>query len=264
MKTWKIYIASGIFIALTAIKLLFPALHYQISDAITKALQMESRQTSEAIEIGEIFAKEVFQFGGPPPEQTGIPCVPTEDRKAAAFSESSEQRMEELLNTAAEEKESEKDEKIAAFLETQNGLSADGLPASVIADIPDLGFDYTSPVEGVNSSGFGYRIHPISGELKFHYGTDLAADTGTPVRAFADGTVSASGESDSYGNYLLIDHGNGYMTMYAHCSEICVNSREVKKGDTVALVGQSGLATGPHLHFEIRRDGCFLDPEFYL
>ena len=128
-----------------------------------------------------------------------------------------------------------------------------------------LGFDYCTPVSGSISSEFGYRDHPTEGEERFHYGIDLAADTGTEILCFADGTVTAVGESSSYGKYCMIAHENGYSTLYAHCSRVTVSSGSaVQRGDTVAEVGQTGMATGPHLHFELQRDGVYLNPIYYV
>jgi len=122
-----------------------------------------------------------------------------------------------------------------------------------------------TPVLGVISSGFGYRKHPIDGINKFHYGTDVAADVGTPVLAFADGVVEYIGESDIYGQYIKLRHNGGVTTFYAHCSKLCAKKgQKVLIGDTIAKVGESGNATGPHLHFEIRLDGIFLDPVYYI
>lgn len=153
---------------------------------------------------------------------------------------------------------------VAAFLASQSEYSDYAVPETVSYERPELPFDYISPVSGVTSSGFGYRLHPIKNEVKYHYGTDLAADSGTPVTAFADGTIVAQGESDSFGKYVMIDHAGGYRTLYAHCSELCMSCGSVKKGDTIALVGSTGAATGPHLHFELEHDGIYLNPEFYI
>ena len=108
-------------------------------------------------------------------------------------------------------------------------------------------------------------MHPIQGVVKFHYGTDFAASAGTDVLAFADGTVLAAGQDAGYGNYVKIDHGNGYVTLYGHCSELLVSAGQtVQRGERIALVGATGQATGPHLHFELMHDGVYLNPEFYL
>lgn len=121
------------------------------------------------------------------------------------------------------------------------------------------------PVRAVESSGFGWREHPIEGGEKFHYGVDLAVDTGTTVQAFAAGKVDYIGESDVYGQYLQLDHGNGIKSFYAHCSKLCVQKGQlIAAGEKVAESGATGDVTGPHLHFELKRDGVRLNPEYYI
>jgi murein DD-endopeptidase MepM/ murein hydrolase activator NlpD len=128
-----------------------------------------------------------------------------------------------------------------------------------------LPFIYQPPVKGVSSSGFGYRMHPIEKVVKFHYGTDFAAQSGDAIYAFADGTVKTAAEDEGYGKYLVISHPGGYETLYAHCGSLLVSRGEtVKMGDRIAAVGQTGKATGPHLHFELIKSGVYLNPEFYL
>lgn len=121
------------------------------------------------------------------------------------------------------------------------------------------------PVRGVESSGFGWREHPIEGGEKFHYGVDLAVDTGTAVQAFAAGKVDYIGESDVYGQYLQLDHGNGIKSFYAHCSKLCVHQgQNIAVGEKVAESGATGDVTGPHLHFELKRNGVRLNPDYYI
>lgn len=122
-----------------------------------------------------------------------------------------------------------------------------------------------TPVMGVLSSDFGWREHPIDGGEKFHCGVDLAVDTGTTVKAFADGTVDYIGESDVYGKYLQIRHANGVTSFYAHCSKLCVQQGQtVAAGDKVAESGATGHVTGPHLHFELKINGVRLEPLYYI
>ena len=128
-----------------------------------------------------------------------------------------------------------------------------------------LGFSYTDPVQGTLTSAFGYRDHPVSDKEKFHYGLDISAEEGTIISAFADGTVTAVGESSELGNYIEITHDNGFSTLYAHCSRITASSGQtVKMGDPVAEVGATGDATGNHLHFELRHDNVYLNPIYYV
>ena len=139
------------------------------------------------------------------------------------------------------------------------------LPEDVSLEQVILDFDYCTPVCGTISSPFGYREHPVEGEERFHYGVDLAADTGTTVSCFADGTVTAVGESSSYGKYCIVTHSGGYTTLYAHCSRITASSgAEVARGEKIAEVGETGMATGPHLHFELHQNGAYLNPIYYV
>ena len=113
------------------------------------------------------------------------------------------------------------------------------------------------PIAGTITSPQGYRTDPITGEISYHSGTDITAPEGTPILAAADGTVTIANATDSwggsYGYYVKIDHGSGLTTLYAHCSSICVTAgQQVKSGQVIAYVGQTGRATGPHLHFEIQ------------
>lgn len=143
--------------------------------------------------------------------------------------------------------------------------SDQNLPDNVSLEQAILGFDYCTPVMGTLSSDFGYREHPVEGEERFHYGLDIAAEEGSDILCFADGTVTAVGESSSYGKYLMVDHGGGFSTLYAHCSRISVSSGEqVSRGEVIAQVGQTGIATGPHLHLELHRDGVYLNPIYYV
>lgn len=140
------------------------------------------------------------------------------------------------------------------------------LPDNTTMDRYALGLAETvTPVMAVESSGFGWRTHPIENEEKFHFGVDLASETGTTVKAFAAGTVDYIGESDIYGQYLQLDHGNGVKSFYAHCSKLCVQQGQlVAAGEKVAESGATGDVTGPHLHFELKRDGVRLNPEYYI
>ncbi len=122
---------------------------------------------------------------------------------------------------------------------------------------------FSDPLGGAGkvAMGYGSRVHPITGISYMHYGVDLAAGDGAPVCAAKDGTVTGAAYSESSGYYVTIDHGGGYTSTYAHLLEYAVSAGEaVCQGQRIGAVGQSGWATGPHLHFEIRRDGNSVDP----
>ena len=120
----------------------------------------------------------------------------------------------------------------------------------------------SSPVEFSRiSSGFSMRFHPIQKKWRAHLGTDFAASTGTPARTVGDGVVGFAGVQNGYGNVIFVKHPGGLETVYAHLSKIMVRAgQNVSQGDTVGLVGSTGWATGPHLHFEVRVNGTQQDP----
>ena len=122
------------------------------------------------------------------------------------------------------------------------------------------------PVEHARlSSDYGTRTHPVLGRRLGHKGVDLAAPTGTPIYATADGTVSRAGPFSSYGNYVSIEHGGKIQTRYAHMSRVAVaKGATVKKGDIIGYVGSTGRSTGPHLHYEVRIDGQAVNPVPYM
>ena len=143
--------------------------------------------------------------------------------------------------------------------------SDQNLPEDVCLEQALLGFDYCTPVMGTLTSDFGYREHPVEGEERFHYGLDIGAASGTEIGCFAGGTVTAVGESSSYGKYLTVSHPGGFSTLYAHCSKILASSGDtVQEGQAIALVGQTGVATGPHLHFELHQGSQYLNPIYYV
>ncbi|MBQ1833842.1 MAG: M23 family metallopeptidase [Treponema sp.] len=125
----------------------------------------------------------------------------------------------------------------------------------------------TLPLEkSVLTSPFGMRISPISGKWLMHKGIDMAAPTGTQIHACKAGkVVSAIAMDYTYGNYVILDHGKGMTSLYAHMSKMLVSKGDyVSAGQVIGLVGQTGLATGPHLHFEIKLNGELQDPQKYI
>jgi len=122
-----------------------------------------------------------------------------------------------------------------------------------------------TPIDGARiSSSFGNRRHPILGYTRLHSGTDFAAPTGTPIYAAGNGTVEMAGRNGGYGNYVRIRHANGYKTAYAHMSRIGRGVRQgtrVRQGEIIGYVGSTGRSTGPHLHYEVIRNGNKVNPQ---
>lgn len=121
------------------------------------------------------------------------------------------------------------------------------------------------PCYGRITGGFGPRIHPIMGYKEIHLAIDIAADRGTPIKAPADGKVILADWQPGYGKLIVIEHGWGFMTRYGHCSKILVKrDQKIKRGQVIALVGSTGYATAPHLHYEIWKNGRAQNPKKYL
>ena len=162
-------------------------------------------------------------------------------------------------------------EQITSFKQEEAEIEAKILAATngIDADIQYTGGEMLWPVaiEGtVITSNFGIREHPIQGVVKEHTGIDIGnAPLGTPVVAAADGIVSYAGWLGGYGNCVMINHGDGIVTLYGHGNKILTAvGAEVKKGDTIMEVGSTGNSTGPHLHFEVRVNGICTNPLTYV
>lgn len=120
---------------------------------------------------------------------------------------------------------------------------------------------FIAPVSGEITSNFGMRFHPILKQYRQHTGVDIASPSGTTIKAAAGGDVIYSGWFGAYGNTVIIDHGGGMTTVYGHCSRILARAGQtVKQGQAIARVGSTGWSTGPHLHFEVRKDGVPVKP----
>ena len=157
-------------------------------------------------------------------------------------------------------------EKLSLALEEQNQNLARLEHYLITQDRLVAGFPDGEPVkDGWVSSFYGYRLDPFNGKKTFHKGVDIAAKTGTAVVAAADGIVSWVEQSPSYGGLVEVDHGNGYVTRYAHNKTLKVEKgQRVSKGDVLALIGSTGRSTGPHLHYEVLRDGLNINPSSLL
>ncbi len=149
-------------------------------------------------------------------------------------------------------------------LSTETGLSRLQVymlaQSAIMAATPSL-----LPIAGWISSPFGYRRHPLDGAFRLHAGIDLAAEPGTPVRAPADGMVLFSGYKEGYGKCVVLDHGYSIRTLFAHNSKLFVNQGvRVRRGETLSEVGSTGMSTGPHLHYEVRKNGVPVNPAAFF
>ncbi|NOX35815.1 MAG: M23 family metallopeptidase [Deltaproteobacteria bacterium] len=131
---------------------------------------------------------------------------------------------------------------------------------NLLASTPSI-----KPVDGWITSRFGYRISPFTGRKEFHSGLDIANKTGTKIIASANGRISYAGRKMYIGNLVVIDHGHGRVTKYGHMKKILVKSgQEVKRGDVIGLIGNTGRSTGPHVHYEVRINGTPVNPLRYI
>lgn len=169
--------------------------------------------------------------------------------EAAGFSDSGSLDMEELNREIRAAMESATD--IRNYINEQRDLYL-ATPAGW-------------PVTGSVSSGYGHREHPMSGKPNFHSGVDISAPQGSSVRATAAGIVSFSGWTSGGGNTVVIEHGHGFSTAYAHNRKNLVQvGQRVKRQEPIAILGSTGVSTGPHVHYEIWKNGHHVDPAVYL
>lgn len=173
----------------------------------------------------------------------------------------------EKLLAAAEDEELKEETQYNKLIETSERITQmlremEKANPQRFADKAD---NFIWPACGVITSYAGWRVHPVFGTTKYHSGMDIAVDYYTPIKAANRGSVTYAGWMNGYGYTVMIDHGEGFVTLYAHCSSIKCNEGDfVHQGDVVALSGATGWATGPHLHFEVRLHGEIVDPLNYI
>jgi murein DD-endopeptidase MepM/ murein hydrolase activator NlpD len=208
-------------------------------------LQKAVSETNVQMASLQLYAKEVCMAYGIKEKLAGPADIAAEGKLVPTFSESLED-YNFLLSI----------EKLAATAHRSRRLLAPQIKAT-----PDLW-----PVQGRVMSAFATRTDPFSGEGAFHKGVDISAPSGTPVHSTAEGVVViAEPVSGGYGRLVVVDHGGGLQTFYAHLSKIAVHTgQEVHRGDLLGNVGSSGRTTAPHLHYEVRVDGSPRNPIRYL
>jgi murein DD-endopeptidase MepM/ murein hydrolase activator NlpD len=174
------------------------------------------------------------------------------EEEAAAMNDN----IRELSEALERRRQAERAAREAAA--AQNHRHAEPRPSEVA---PVFHGSFIRPVPGRITSGFGSRFHPILHRVRMHTGVDFGAAYGTAIHAAGGGTVILAHYSSGYGNCVVIDHGNGVTTLYGHCSALLVSVGDVvQQGQTIARVGATGMATGPHLHFEVRHNGVPVNP----
>ena len=189
----------------------------------------------------------IFGVGGSAPEDLDI-NISLEKKHSSLLREMHEQ-VTQFKSISAKQKKGF--ESLLTYLDDQKSL---------LASTPAV-----TPARGWVTSRFGYRKSPFTGLKEFHKGLDIAAKTGTPVIAPADGVVAFSGTKGLLGKAIIIDHGHGMVTRYAHLhKQLKKQGDTVRRGDVIGQVGNSGRSTGPHLHYDVRLHGISVNPEKYI
>lgn len=189
----------------------------------------------------------LFGVGGSIPEDLDSQ-LPLTEKHNSLLREMHEQTRELTLASVNQEK---------VFESLYKGLKSQ---RNLLSSTPSI-----RPTEGWLSSGFGYRVSPFTGLREFHKGLDFAGRKGTEIIAPADGVVSFVGRNGSYGKMIKIDHGHGIITRYGHLQKTLKKRGEaVKRGDAIALMGNTGHSTGPHLHYEVLLNGLPVNPKKYI
>lgn len=220
------------------------ALSKRIADLQARLFRMEALGETlvdrAGFEIGEFNFAEAPALGGPLAADSSVenPSAGFLDRLSQLEQQVADRHMQlSLLSALLQDKE--------LAIET----SPSGLPAE----------------RGWLSSPFGQRVDPFTGELAWHNGVDIAGTHGEEILAVASGVVSFAGEKYGYGNTIEVTHDSGYMTRYGHNDELLVQLGEiVKKGQSIATMGSTGRSTGPHVHFEVYKNGRAVDPSSYI
>lgn len=229
----------------------------EIATLEEKAAEIEATLTELSAAKEELYQK-LQELDGPAAQDPQSEAQDPAPASAAAADETAtaQSKVSSILDAL-----SKLEQNAAREAHAYEGVTQDVIETlAYIESIPD-----GAPLNGIFSSGFGYRTDPITGKSSLHTGVDLRAKIGTPVAVTASGVVIESKYHDTYGNYVEVDHGNGYVTLYAHCSELLVGIGDrVEKGDIVALSGATGRVTGAHVHYEVKLNGEYQDPMDYL
>ena len=267
LKRFFMYIRITLCVAIVAV-----AIALKTSDS--PVISEFSEKVSKEFEVGEA----VEAISGKTPDE-GVKEVfeeeksPEKEYDFEEFYAGDKLRENEEMKTAAEEKKKQLEIETLSYQMSEEELSDDTAAEPFRIPPPSycsyknekIGFKYTTPLRGTITSRYGYRDHPIIEDASFHTGLDIAAKQGVEIVSFASGKVVEAGKNSTYGNYILIEHSNGFYSFYGHNSKLLVKKgQKVSLGQKIAKVGSTGMSTGPHLHFEVRKGSLRLDPVYYI
>ena len=253
-KTRLLLFQSAVCIGAVAALFGIKALGGEVFSAVREKAQKTVFHSLTAEEIKSTLSSKISQTDSSNEEQQGDAVYVTPDlARPVSQTEEDGQSGEIELSPLLDGQAKEEDSAVKAV-----NLSYQSSNSTAVNDI-------VWPATGELTSSFGFRIHPIYGTNLFHGGIDIGVETGTPVKAALPGVVKEGGYTSSAGNYLTLCHNDKVDTKYAHLSELLVSEGDsVYQGQTIALSGNSGVSTGPHLHFEIRIGGVRINPLWVL
>lgn len=233
----------------------------------TKAtLEDEKKQSEDAKEEKEKKSEELKSLKSQKQAKVNTLTAEQKEIQDKIDEYDAETKKMQKLEKEALAKEKEEAERKASYSSSNSSSSSSSSKSNTVSKGSGQ-FMWPVPSSSYVSSPYGYRIHPIYGTKKLHAGMDIAGSSGSTIVAADSGTVILAnyGYNGGYGNYVIISHGNGYTTRYAHCSSLSVSvGQKVSKGQKIAAVGSTGASTGPHCHFEIRINGSTVNPANYV
>ncbi len=233
------------------------------ADRYGELVSEEERQEAEIRRVEESMAEEVSDLETLGSELDRLEEDLRQRRELLAAAYGEQVRLLERLDGEIAHFEGE----LTALAREESSIRSDIAAASAPASAPVANSQsgFVRPVPGAVSSGFGMRIHPITGQNRMHNGVDMDAAHGDPIRSARSGRVILAGAKGGYGNTVMVDHGGGMVTLYAHQSRIAVSvGTTVSPGQVVGYIGSTGQSTGPHLHFEVRINGAPVNPTNYF
>ncbi len=269
----RICLCLAIMAVMTILRMVFPDTFAEIGSAITKKVDFKGAFSA----IGEGISgktgvkdtvQDVFSYmsgsDGEEASADDLAEAPEQDEQTAAPDKREPDDPDGQQETESGDNSEDKDAMAAEFAAAQSVWASCEMPDNVTYDFVPLDIHTARPSEGEVSSSFGFRDHPDGGGVRFHYGTDFAGNTGDDVVSFADGSITAIGESSTLGLYVMANH-DGARTLYAHLDSVSVASGDaVTAGEKIGTVGESGNATAPCLHFELSIDDVYVNPEYYV
>ena len=254
----KLLVCLFILFAAVAVRFLFPEFTGKIYDKLFQQADYSAAFSSIGAGLnGDISMKDAlkdaygYAFAGKSAQQEA-------DADSSGGEDERPLQITEVFNGSVQEA-------AEAFAASQQEYSDLDIPEDAQTEVVSLPYtDMVLPVSGTVLSGYGYRLDPNENSVKYHYGVDIAVQEGETVSAFTDGIVTVVGTSTSMGNYVIIKHQNGE-TQYAHLNEVAVESgQSVQAGQSIGTSGSTGLTQQPCLHFELKFNGKYVNPEYYL